>query len=103
MNSNESDVHEWIVSGFDRTIGQLIATCMGLDRIHDKHIMEKYIPRINNILNYKLNENHYRFGKNYRAKCYYNGMELSYGWLKKQQITTELLDDIIVSKNVEYK
>jgi len=93
------------VAGFDRTIEQIAAMCMGLDLIHDKHIMEKYISRVNNILNYDLNENHYRFGKNYHAKCYYNGIELSYGWLKSQPkpMTIQIIDDILASENVEYK
>ena len=72
----------------------------GLNIVTDKHIMEKYIPRINNVLNYELNDCHvdYNLYLKYSSTIMIDNIPLH----EKKPYDAELIDYIINNPEVKY-
>lgn len=88
---------------FNRTTENLLCMCLGLDDIKDKHIMEKYVEPVNEILNYTLNDNHNCFDISYTPFCYMNDEKLSWPWVKKNKDNPDKIQEIIDCENLIYK
>ena len=88
---------------FNRTTENLLCMCLGLDKIKDKHIMEKYVTPINKILNYKLNDNHNRFDINYTPYVYINNKPITWSWVKNNKDDPDKIQEIIDCENLIYK
>ena len=89
-------------NNFNRSILHILNMgSASLNKIINEHIMQKYIANINNILKYKLNDNHidYSLYLKHQGTILIDNIPLD----KIDKLDINLIEYIINSKNIEYK
>jgi hypothetical protein len=73
----------------------------GLNEITNNNIMKKYVGKINEILNYELNDQHIDFSNYSKGLVQLNGDLLTFEYIIKNA-SIELIETIIKSNNIRY-